>query len=455
MTPASPRTASLIYAYCPRNLAHCGLTLTFCGDTIIKARKRTGLFLTRHAELRRKSTMSSDMNQGFATKQIHTAHIDIPGINPLAMPIFQSSTFVFDNTKQGASRFSGEESGYIYTRLGNPNANQIAQKLAVLENAEAGLVMGSGMGAITTVMWTALKAGDHLLADDSLYGCTFSFFTHGLTRYGVEVTLVDFRDIELVKANIRPNTKVVYFETPTNPNLKLIDIEKVAKVAHSYKSDIKVIVDNTFCTPYIQRPLDLGADVVVHSATKYLNGHGDVIAGMAAGSAEFISECNLFGLKDMTGAVIGPFEAYLIGRGMKTLDIRVKRHSENAMAVAKYLESNPKVKRVYYPGLESHPQHELAIRQMRNGFGGIISFELNATKEESEKFINSLKLCTLAVSLGDAETLIEHPASMTHSTYTPEALAAAGIGESLIRLSVGLEDPEDIIKDLEEGLSLI
>ena len=371
------------------------------------------------------------------------------------MPIFQSSTFVFDNTKQGASRFSGEESGYIYTRLGNPNANQIAQKLAVLENAEAGLVMGSGMGAITTVMWTALKAGDHLLADDSLYGCTFSFFTHGLTRYGVEVTLVDFRDIELVKANIRPNTKVVYFETPTNPNLKLIDIEKVAKVAHSYNSDIKVIVDNTFCTPYIQRPLDLGADVVVHSATKYLNGHGDVIAGMAAGSAEFISECNLFGLKDMTGAVIGPFEAYLIGRGMKTLDIRVKRHSENAMTVAKYLESNPKVKRVYYPGLESHPQHELAIRQMRNGFGGIISFELNATKEESEKFINSLKLCTLAVSLGDAETLIEHPASMTHSTYTPEALAAAGIGESLIRLSVGLEEPEDIIKDLEEGLSLI
>lgn len=399
--------------------------------------------------------MSSDMNQGFATKQIHTAHIDIPGINPLAMPIFQSSTFVFDNTKQGASRFSGEESGYIYTRLGNPNANQIAQKLAALENAEAGLVMGSGMGAITTVMWTALKAGDHLLADDSLYGCTFSFFTHGLTRYGVEVTLVDFRDIELVKANIRPNTKVVYFETPTNPNLKLIDIEKVAKVAHSYNSDIKVIVDNTFCTPYIQRPLDLGADVVVHSATKYLNGHGDVIAGMAAGSAEFISECNLFGLKDMTGAVIGPFEAYLIGRGMKTLDIRVKRHSENAMIVAKYLESNPKVKRVYYPGLESHPQHELALRQMRNGFGGIISFELNATKEESEKFINSLKLCTLAVSLGDAETLIEHPASMTHSTYTPEALAAAGIGESLIRLSVGLEEPEDIIKDLEEGLSLI
>lgn len=399
--------------------------------------------------------MSSDMYKGFSTKQIHTAHVDIPGINPLATPIFQTSTFVFDNTEQGARRFKGDESGYIYTRLGNPNANQLGEKIAVLENGEAGMVMSSGMGAITTVIWTALKAGDHLLADDALYGCTFSYFTHGLTRFGVEVTLVDFQDIEAVKANLRENTKVVYFETPTNPNLKLVDITAISEIAHKHNPDIKVIVDNTFCTPYLQRPLDMGADVVIHSATKYLNGHGDVIAGMAAGKVDFITECSMFGLKDMTGAVIGPFEAFLINRGLKTLDIRVKKHCESALEVAKYLENHPMVKRVYYPGLKSHPQHELALKQMKNGFGGIIAFELNATKDESERFINTLKLCTLAVSLGDAETLIEHPASMTHSTYTPEALKAAGISESLIRLSVGLEDVEDIIDDLDMGLKLI
>ena len=247
----------------------------------------------------------------------------------------------------------------------------------------------------------------------------------------------------------------MYFETPTNPNLKLVDITAISEIAHKHNPDIKVIVDNTFCTPYLQRPLDMGADVVIHSATKYLNGHGDVIAGMAAGKVDFITECSMFGLKDMTGAVIGPFEAFLINRGLKTLDIRVKKHCESALEIAKYLENHPMVKRVYYPGLKSHPQHELALKQMKNGFGGIIAFELNATKDESERFINALKLCTLAVSLGDAETLIEHPASMTHSTYTPEALEAAGISESLIRLSVGLEDVEDIIDDLDMGLKLI
>ncbi|MBR6006729.1 MAG: aminotransferase class I/II-fold pyridoxal phosphate-dependent enzyme, partial [Clostridia bacterium] len=354
-----------------------------------------------------------------------------------------------------AKRFALEEPGYIYTRLGNPNTTKIGQKLAALEHAEAGMAMASGMGAVTTVLWTALKAGDHLLADDALYGCTFSFFTHGLTRYGVEVTLVDFSDIEKVKEAIRPNTKVFYFETPTNPNLKVIDIEEVAKLAHETCPEAKVIVDNTFATPYLQRPLDLGADVVIHSATKYLNGHGDVIAGMAAGKADFIQECTLFGLKDMTGAVLGPFEAYLIDRGMKTLDIRVQKHCDNAMKVAKFLEGHPMVKRVIYPGLESHPRHDVAKKQMRNGFGGIVTFELNATREESAAFTNSLKLCTIAVSLGDAETLIEHPATMTHSTYTPEALEEAGISVSLLRVSVGLEDAEDIIADLDESLNAL
>lgn len=393
-----------------------------------------------------------EKNSGFATKQIHTGKIEIPGIAPLATPIFQTSTFEFETTAQGAHRFAGEEAGYIYTRLGNPNTTKIGEKLAALEHAEAGMAMASGMGAVTTVMWTVLHAGDHLLADDALYGCTFSFFTHGLTRYGVEVTLVDFEDLDAVRAAIRPNTEAFYFETPTNPNLKLIDIAAISKIAHENCPDAKVIVDNTFATPYLQRPLDLGADVVIHSATKYLNGHGDVIAGMAAGTKEFIDECNLFGLKDMTGAVLGPFEAFLIDRGLKTLDIRVKKHCENAMRVATFLEGHPMVKRVIYPGLESHPRHELAKKQMHGGFGGIITFELNATREQSAEFVNSLKLCTIAVSLGDAETLIEHPATMTHSTYTPEALEQAGIGESMLRLSVGLEDAEDIIADLKAGL---
>ena len=393
-----------------------------------------------------------DKNSGFATKQIHVGKIEIPGIAPLATPIFQTSTFEFDSTAEGAARFAGEEEGYIYTRLGNPNTAKIAAKLAALEHAEAGMAMGSGMGAVSSVMWTVLHAGDHLLADDTLYGCTFAFFTHGLTRYGVEVTLVNFEDIDAVKAAIRSNTKAFYFETPTNPSLKLIDIEAIASLAHSACPDAKVIVDNTFSTPYIQTPIDLGADIVIHSATKYLNGHGDVIAGMAVGTKEFINECNMFGLKDMTGAVLGPFEAFLIDRGMKTLDIRVQKHCDNAMKVARFLESHPMVERVLYPGLESHPRHELAKKQMHNGFGGIITFELKCSREKSAEFVNSLKLCTIAVSLGDAETLIEHPATMTHSTYTPEELAQAGIGESMLRLSVGLEDAEDIIEDLRAGL---
>ena len=393
-----------------------------------------------------------DKNSGFATKQIHVGKIEIPGIAPLATPIFQTSTFEFDSTAEGAARFAGEEEGYIYTRLGNPNTAKIAAKLAALEHAEAGMAMGSGMGAVSSVMWTVLHAGDHLLADDTLYGCTFAFFTHGLTRYGVEVTLVNFEDIDAVKAAIRPNTKAFYFETPTNPSLKLIDIEAIASLAHCGCRDSEVVVDYSFSSPYCQAPIDLGADIVIHSATKYLNGHGDVIAGMAVGTKEFINECNMFGLKDMTGAVLGPFEAFLIDRGMKTLDIRVQKHCDNAMKVARFLESHPMVDRVLYPRLESHPRHELAKKQMHNGFGGIITFELKCSREKSAEFVNSLKLCTIAVSLGDAETLIEHPATMTHSTYTPEELAQAGIGESMLRLSVGLEDAEDIIEDLRAGL---
>ncbi len=396
--------------------------------------------------------MSHDNSGGFATRQIHAGALEIPGISPLATPIFQTSTFVFDSTDQGASRFSGEEKGYIYTRLGNPNLAQVSAKLASLEGAEAALVMGSGIGAITTVLWTALSAGAHLLADETLYGCTHSYFTHGLTRYGVDVTLTNFTCLKSVKESLRPETKVVYFETPCNPDLKMIDIEAVSALVHAYNPQIKVIVDNTFCTPFIQKPLSLGADVVVHSATKYLNGHGDVIAGAAAGPEDFMNEVAMFGLKDMTGAVLSPIDAYLIARGLKTLDIRMIKHCQSAMKIAEFLQSHPAVKRVSYPGLASHPAHELAKKQMHNGFGGIVTFELYANRAQSGAFLNGLSLCTLAVSLGDAETLIEHPATMTHSVYSAEELASVGIGESMVRLSVGLEDAEDIIADLKQGL---
>ncbi len=393
--------------------------------------------------------------KGFSTRQIHSGHQDIAHVGPLATPIFQTSTFVFDSTAQGAARFAGEEPGYIYTRLGNPNGNEVAAKVACLEGGEMGLVMGSGMGAVSACMWTFLKAGDHLLADSNLYGCTFAYFMHGLTRFGVEVTLVDFKDLNEVKKNLRKNTTVVYFESETNPDLKIIDIPELVKIVKTFNSEIKIVVDNTFPTPVLMRPLSMGVDIVLHSATKYLNGHGDVIAGMLIGSQEDMTNVNMVGIKDMTGSVIGPFEAFLINRGLKTLDIRVKRHCENAMKIAEFLEGHPAVSKVFYPGLASHPQHELAKKLFDGGFGGMITFELNCSKDRAAEFVNNLKLCTLAVSLGDAETLIEHPATMTHSTYSPEELAAAGIRESMLRLSVGLEDPNDIITDLKTELDKI
>lgn len=393
------------------------------------------------------------VKQAFSTKQIHAAHPHIASIMPLATPIFQSSTFVFQDAAQGARRFAGQEDGYIYTRLGNPNIDEVAQKVAELEMAEAGMVMSSGMGAITSVMWTLLKAGDHLIADKTLYGCTFAYFTHGLTRFGVEVTFVDTAIIDEIKESIRPNTRVIYFEPLTNPNLKLNDVPAICTLAKKY--GITTVADSTFLSPYLMRPIMLGVDVVVHSATKYINGHGDVIAGIAVGKHNFINDVRMFGVKDMTGAVISPFDAFLINRGLKTLDIRMQKHCKNALAVAEFLESHPMVKSVRYAGLKSHPQHELAKRLLTNGFGGIVSFELNCSKAHAEAFINSLKLCTLAVSLGDAETLIEHPASMTHSAYSSEELKAAGLSETLIRLSVGLENADDIIADLKAALDKI
>ena len=391
-------------------------------------------------------------NMGFGTKAIHGG---VEGKNPygaLTAPIYQTSTFVFDNCEQGGNRFAGKEAGHIYTRLANPTTDLLERKVAALENGEAAVATSSGMGAIASVIWTICRAGAHVVADETLYGCTHALLAHGLTRYGVEVDFINTSDIEAVKAALKPNTAMVYLETPANPNLKIADIQAIAEAAHSYNPEIKVVADNTFATPYLQRPLDLGCDVVVHSVTKYLNGHGDVIAGIAVGKADFMSEVRMFGLKDMTGAVLGPQEAFLILRGLKTLEIRMQKHCENAKKVAEYLASNPKVDKVYYPGLASHPGHDVAAKQMSD-FGAMVSFEVKGGKKAGVQLCDNLGLCTLAVSLGDAETLIEHPASMTHSPYTPEELKAAGIPEGLIRMSVGLENAEDIIADLDQAFA--
>lgn len=397
--------------------------------------------------------MNTEKKLGFATRQIHAGKVE-NAAGSLCAPIYQTSTFAFSTVEQGGARFAGQEGGYIYTRLGNPSLAAVEAKLASLEGGEAAMAAASGMGAISSALWSAVVGGDEIVADETLYGCTYALLNHGMSKFGVKVTLTDLSNIENLKKNLTDKTKVVYFETPCNPTLKLLDIELIAKTAHAFNPDIRVIVDNTFCTPYLQQPLRWGADVVVHSATKYLNGHGDVIAGMVVGKEDFITQCRMFGLKDMTGAVMSPFDAFLIARGLKTLDIRMERHCANARKVAEFFVNHPAVAKVYYPGLDSFPGHEIAEKQMRLP-GGMIAIELKADKATTAAALNKLQLCTIAVSLGDAETLVEHPATMTHSTYTAEELAAAGISEGLVRVSVGLEDPEDIIDDFRSVLDAL
>lgn len=392
-------------------------------------------------------------NKGFATRQIHAGkHENSAGA--LCTPIYQTSTFEFATVQQGGARFAGQEPGFIYTRLGNPSVQQVEEKLASLEGAEAALAAASGMGAVSTALWSCLSSGKEIVASDTLYGCTFALMNHGLSQFGVKTHFVDFSDTNAIKAALNENTKVVYLETPCNPNMKMVDIEVVAKLAHEFNPEIMVIVDNTFCSPYLQQPLALGADAVVHSATKYLNGHGDVIAGFVVGSNEYITKCRMFGLKDMTGASLSPFDAFLIARGLKTLNIRMDRHSENAMKVARFLHDHPAVDKVYYPGLEDFEGYEIAKKQMKQP-GGMMAIELKAGREAVADALNKLQLCTIAVSLGDAETLVEHPATMTHSTYTADELKAAGISEGLVRISIGLEDAEDIIDDLKTVLDAL
>jgi len=381
------------------------------------------------------------------TNSIHAGKLQGDQFGSLSTPIYQTSTYVFDNVAQGAARFMGEEAGFIYGRLGNPTVVELEKRMATLESTEAAAAFGSGMGAISATLLANLNNGDHLIASSALYGCTFSLFNHKFPQLGIEVSFVDMNNEQQVLEAIKENTKVIYLETPINPNLVVTDLSKIAKIAKEHR--LVSIVDNTFLSPVLQNPALLGIDLIVHSATKYLNGHGDVIAGITCGSAEQIENIKLTTLKDM-GAVMSPNDAWLIIRGLKTLTIRVERHCSNAQKVAEFLENHPIIKQVNYPGLPSHAGHALIGTQMK-GAGGVIAFEIDGSFQDAVCFMNSLSMCSIAVSLGDAETLIEHPASMTHSPYEPEERAAAGISDTLVRLSVGLEHIEDIIGDLEQA----
>ena len=389
---------------------------------------------------------------GFATRAIHHAYDPYVGTRDLNPPIHLSSTYTFPTVEDGGLRFAGEQQGYVYSRVGNPTTVLLEQRLADLEGGEAALVTASGMGATTSLLWTLLQPGDEIIADKTLYGCTYAYFNHGLAKFGIQITHIDLSDAANLAACISEKTRVVFFESPANPNMRLVDIAAVSQIARQYEN-CKVVVDNTYCTPYLQRPLEMGAHYVVHSATKYLGGHGDLIAGAIVGDHETLQQVRFYGIKDMTGAVMSSQDAFLVLRGLKTLTLRMQRHTQNAQALAEYLAQHPKVETCYYPGLTSFPQYALAQQQMLLP-GGMLACELTGGFAAGARFMNALKLITRAVSLGDAESLAQHPASMTHSTYTPEERATHGISEGLVRISAGLEDTADLLQDVEQALAV-
>jgi methionine-gamma-lyase len=396
--------------------------------------------------------MTNSQRRGFATRSIHEGYDPLDHEGALNPPVYLNSTFAFPDIAEGQRRFRGESSGYVYSRVGNPTASVLETRLASLEGGEAGLATASGMGAITATLWTLIQAGDTIVADRTLYGCTFGYLQHGLMRLGVRVQFVDLTKPEELAVAMTPGTKVVFFESPTNPNMRLIDIEAISGIARRHGAH--TIVDNTYCTPYLQRPLELGADLVVHSATKYLGGHGDLLAGAVIGPRDLIDQIRFFGIKEMTGACVSALDAYLVLRGLKTLELRMERHCASASALAETLQRHPAVARVDYPGLPGFPHAALARRQMRLP-GGMIALELKGGYAAGVHFMDHLRLVTRAVSLGDCETLAQHPASMTHSTYTQEERSHHGISEGLVRLSIGLETLGDIEGDLLQALATV
>ena len=372
--------------------------------------------------------------------------------NALNPPIFQTSTFVFDDIEHVNKVMNFESDDYVYTRGNNPTLRLFENKMAVLEGGAGAVSFSSGMAAISSVLFSLLKPGDKVIANRTLYGSTYNVVTNILPQYGVDSKLIDLTLLEELEDAIDEKTKVIYFETPSNPNMNVIDIEEVANIAK--KSGAKVVVDNTFATPYFQRPLTLGADVVVHSATKYISGHGDVVGGVAiAKDLDYIHKLK-FDYMCEFGGVMSPFDAWLLLRGLKTLGVRMREHERNALELARFLENHPKVKKVMYPGLEDNKGYKVAKKQM-SGFGGVLSFEVEGGLEEAKKVVNNVELMKLAVSLGDCETLIELPAEMTHLGYPKEKLEKFGLTDSMIRISVGLEDIDDIIYDINNALSYI
>ena len=389
-------------------------------------------------------------NFGFSTRAIHYGYNAQENNGAVIPPVYMTSTFAFATAEYGAGCFAGEEKGHFYTRISNPTLALLETRMAALENGEAGVAFSSGMGAIAATFWTLLRPGDEIIVNRTLYGCTFALLHHGIGEFGVVVKHVDMANPAELQAAISPATRMIYFETPANPNMQLVDIPAVARIAHTH-DNLLVVIDNTYCTPYLQRPLELGADVVVHSATKYLSGHSDITAGMVVTSQLLADRIRLQGLKDLTGAVLSPHDAHLLMRGIKTLALRMDRHCSSAQAIAHMLQDHPAVEWVAYPGLPSFPQYELASRQMKLP-GGMIAFELKGGMAAGQRFMNALQLFSRAVSLGGAESLAQHPASMTHSTYTLEERARHGISEGLVRLAVGLEDVADLLADIEQAL---
>jgi len=391
--------------------------------------------------------MKENSKVQFETKCVHSG-IDEYEFGPVVPPIYQTSTFKFKSAQHGASLFAGEEKGYIYTRMLNPTIQAMEDAIAELEGGYKGLGCGSGMAAVHTVFASLTQAGDHVVCSSAVYGPTTTLLNTIMKKYEVETTFVDTSNLDEVKKAVRPNTKVIYVETPGNPTLCISDLAKISKIAHQHKA--QVVVDNTFMSPALQNPIALGADIVLHSLTKFLNGHADVVGGIIVVKDEETYQHFRKTLNQL-GGVIDPFNSFLVHRGLKTLAIRMERHCENAQKIAEWLERHPLVKSIRYPGLKSHPHYELGLKQHK-GHGGMITIELAGGLEAGKLMMNSVKLFQLAVSLGGVESLIEHPASMTHASMGKEARLVGGITDGLVRISVGIENVNDLIEDLDSAL---
>jgi O-succinylhomoserine sulfhydrylase len=376
------------------------------------------------------------------------------GFNEHAEALFLTSSFCFNSAEEAAHRFANAEDGFTYSRVTNPTVTMFQDRLAALEGAEACIATGTGMSAILAVLMSALQAGDHIVSSRSIFGSTMQLFTNIISKFGVTSTFVDGTDLNAWRAAIQPDTKLFFLETPSNPLTEVDDIAAIGEVARS--AGALFVVDNSFCSPALQRPLSLGADVVVHSATKYIDGQGRVLGGAVVGSRAFVID-KVFPFARSAGTTMSAFNAWVLLRGLETLSLRMERQSANALQVAQWLEAHPGVSRVYYPGLPSHPQHAVALRQQASG-GAVLAFDVAGDTPEQERenawrVIDSTKVCSITANLGDTRTTITHPASTTHGRVTPEARAAAGISQGLIRMAIGLENPRDICADLDRGLS--